>query len=211
MQQETTLRTAALAAVQPAGWAVLSWLPDAPIPAALLVILLYAGKSLTVVFPLVPLYLLSGALFPLPAAVIVNLTGVAVCATVPYLIGLRLGPGRLEKLRRRYPKLRRLEALRKKSGMQFAALTRAVGLLPGDIVSLYFGCAGLEYPAYLTGSVLGLAPGVIAATILGGQIEDFGSPGFWLSAGGSAAVALISFCACRRAMRNGAGGEKAPP
>jgi hypothetical protein len=52
-----------------------------------------------------------------------------------------------------------LETLHRKSGLQFAVLTRSAGILPGDVVSLYFGCVRLNYPAYLAGSILGHAPG----------------------------------------------------
>lgn len=202
MQQKTVYFTAILcAAAQASGLGIQQYMPDRLFPAVLLVITLYAVKSLTVIFPLIPLYLLAGAAFPLSVAMIVNFIGVAVCATIPYLIGTRLSPRWLEKLRQRYPKLESLETLRKKGGIPFAALTRAVGLLPGDVVSLYFGCVRLRYPAYLIGSVLGLSPGVIAATILGGQIENFGSPGFWAAAGGNVAAALISFTACKRILK----------
>ena len=134
-------------------------------------------------------------------AVLVNLLGLAACDTVPYLLGRLLGSAGLDRLREKYPGLTLLETLRRKSGFQFAVLSRAVGLLPGDAVSLYFGCMRLPYPAYLAGSVLGLLPGMIAATILGGQISDPGSAGFWVSAVSGFAVAAVSFLACRRVIK----------
>lgn len=182
------------------------WLPQNRALAVLLVVLLYAVKSLTVFFPLVTLYLLCGILFPLPQALLVNLLGLAVCGTVPYGLGRLLGSGALDRLRAKYPRLELLETLRRKSGFQFAVLTRAAGVLPGDVVSLYFGCVRLPYPAYLAGSLLGLAPGMAAATILGSQVSDPGSPGFWVSAGCGAAVALGSLLACGRVVR----GERKP-
>lgn len=169
--------------------------------AALTVVLLYGLKSLTVVFPLMAMYLLSGAAFPLPAAVLVNLLGLCCWASVPYLLGRLIGPARLERLRKKYPKLEILDTLRRKSGVWFTVLTRASGLLPGDIVSLYFGCMGLRFPAYLAGSILGVAPTMAAATVLGGQIAHPNTPEFWIAAGASAAVAAASLLACRRAVR----------
>lgn len=95
-----------------------------------------------------------------------------------------------------------LETLRRKSGLQFAVLTRSAGVLPGDAVSLYFGCVRLNYPAYLAGIILGDAPGMAAATILGRQVSDPGSLGFWAAMGSGVAVALFSFLACGRVVRN---------
>ena len=176
-------------------------LPGGGVSAAAIIILLYAIKSLTVLLPLLTLYLLSGFLFPTPIALLVNLLGLAACDTVPYLLGRLLGSAELNRLRKKYPKLTLLETLRRKSGFQFAVLARAVGLLPGDVVSLYFGCAKLPYLTYLTGSIVGLLPGMTATTILGGQITDPGSTGFWIAAISGFVVALISFLACRRAVR----------
>lgn len=177
------------------------WLPEDKVTAAALVILLYTVKSMTVFFPLLTLYLLSGVLFPTPTAVLVNLLGLAACDTAPYLLGRLLGSEELDRLRAKYTKLNLLEALRRKNRFQFAVLARAVGLLPGDVVSLYFGCTRLPYPAYLAGSIVGLAPGMIAATILGGQITAPGSPGFWAAAVSGFAVALVSLLACRRTIK----------
>lgn len=176
-------------------------LPENRFTAGALIAALYGVKSLTVFFPLLTLYLLSGFLFPVPAAVLVNLLGLGVCVTVPYLLGRRLGPGGLDRLRERYPRFRVLETLRRESGFQFAVLARAAGILPGDVVSLYFGCGKLAYPAYLAGSLLGLAPKMIAATVLGGQIADPGSAGFRAALGFDLAVALASLLACRRVLR----------
>lgn len=180
---------------------MLNWVPESHTAAGFLILLLYAAKSLTIFFPLVTLYLLSGIIFPLPHAILVNIAGLIVCDTIPYFIGRLLGLGHLEALRRKYPKLEIMETLRQKNGIQFATLTRAIGLLPGDVVSLYFGCVGLNYPAYLVGSILGLAPGMVATTVLGHQINAPEEPGFWIAAGFGAAVALISFFACGRTVK----------
>lgn len=179
------------------------WIPSNRFLAAAFIILLYAVKSLTVFFPLLTLYLLSGIIFSTPVGILVNILGLAACGTVPYLVGLLFGPDYLIELRRKYPKLEILEILRRKSGFQFAVLTRAVGVLPGDIVSLYFGCAGLNYLAYLAGSILGLAPGMVAATIFGGQISAPGSPAFFIAAGCGLAITVVSFLACKRVVRQG--------
>ena len=104
-------------AIRPAlGQSPASLLPQNRWLAFLVVILLYAVKSLTVVFPLITLYLLSGAVFSLPSAILVNLLGLVFWASIPYLLGKLIGPSRLERLRKRYPKLEILDILRRKSG-----------------------------------------------------------------------------------------------
>lgn len=180
------------------------WSPESPLLAALFLIALYAVKSMTVFFPLVVLYLAAGLLFPLPAALLVNLLGLAVCCTAPWLVGRFSAADTLERLRRKYPKLETVERLRRENRLLFALLTRAVGVLPGDVVSLYLGAVCLPYGPYLAGSLLGLCPTMAAVTVLGDSAADPGSPLFWLALAASAAVVLVSFGVCRRLLRRGA-------
>ena len=63
----------------------------------------------------------------------------------------------------------------------FSFIARAIGILPCDVVSMYFGSTRLYYPAYIAGAVLGFMPDLICTTILGQQIEDVHSPAFWIT------------------------------
>ena len=58
--------------------------PDGTIASALFVILLFCCKSLSIVFPLVLLYLLSGRLFSAGWAVIISLLGLAAGLSLQY-------------------------------------------------------------------------------------------------------------------------------
>ena len=51
---------------------LLSWTPESPALAGLFLVGLYGLKSLSLVFPLLLLYLAAGAIFPLPLAFAVN-------------------------------------------------------------------------------------------------------------------------------------------
>jgi uncharacterized membrane protein YdjX (TVP38/TMEM64 family) len=46
---------------------------------------------------------------------------------------------------------------------------------------MYFGSTKMDYLPYITGAVLGFMPDLICATILGQQIEEYNSPGFWIT------------------------------
>ena len=45
---------------------------------------------------------------------------------------------------------------------------------------MYFGSTRMKFVPYITGGLLGYMPDLICATILGQQIEDYRSPGFWI-------------------------------
>lgn len=175
--------------------------PRNPWLAALFLVALYAFKSMTVFFPLMVLYLAGGLLFPLPAALLVNLAGLAVCDAVPWLVGRCSAARTLEGLREKYPKLADMERLRQENNLLFALLARAVGVLPGDVVSLYFGAVGMPFGPYLAGSLLGLAPTMVAATIMGDNVSDPLSPAFLIAAGVDVVIVVASLAACRRLLR----------
>ena len=102
---------------------------------------------------------------------------------------------------RKNPRLEQLEKLRQKNSFLFAALARAVGVLPGDVVSLYFGAVRLPFAPYLAGSLLGLCPTMLAVSIMGASASDPLSPAFLLAAGADALIAAFSLLACRRMLK----------
>ncbi|MGN1002785.1 MAG: VTT domain-containing protein, partial [Oscillospiraceae bacterium] len=114
---------------------------------------------------------------PLPFAVLLNTAGMAIMVSTPYLIGRSLGPPIVSRLREKYPKLQVMERLPVKNGRTFSFLLRLLGL-PLIPVSLYLGAKECPYRKYLSGSVLGLFPITLCATVLGTAADTPGSPAF---------------------------------
>ncbi len=160
---------------------ILDYTPSQPLRAALFLWLAFALKSLSMVFPVMLLFAVSGQLFPLPIALAVNTVGIAVTLTVPYLLGRASELSFTDRLLEKYPKLHELRRVRETSSFFLSFISRAVGILACDVVSLYFGSTRLDYPAYIAGAVLGFMPDLICATILGQQVERWDSPGFWIT------------------------------
>ncbi len=171
---------------------LLAWPPESPALAGLFLVGLYGLKSLSLVFPLLLLYLAAGAIFPLPLAFAVNTAGLAVCVSLPFFLGRRMGVDVQGTLLRRWPRLSRLEELERKSAFRLLALVRAMGLLPCDAVSLWFGASGMRYGPYLAGSLAGMLPMMLAETALGAAVQDAGAWQFWTAAGCGAALAVLS-------------------
>ena len=160
---------------------ILNYTPSEPILAVLFLWLAFALKSLSLVFPVVALFAVSGQLFPLPIALAVNTVGIAITMTLPYLLGRASELDFSEKLIAKYPKLKEVRQLREQSSFFLSFLVRAIGVLACDVVSMYFGSTKMDYLPYITGAVLGFMPDLICATILGQQIEEYNSPGFWIT------------------------------
>ena len=180
---------------------ILHYTPSQPLLAALFLWLAFALKSLSMVFPVMLLFAVSGQLFPLPVALGVNLVGIAVTLSLPYLLGRASELSFTDTLLARYPKLWELRRLREENGFLLSLLSRAVGLLPCDAVSLYFGSTRTPYPAYLAGAVLGFLPDVVCATLLGMQAEKPASPGFWITVAVNLLACGVSVLLFRRYKR----------
>ena len=162
---------------------ILSYTPAQPLLAAAFLWLGFALKSLSMVFPVYVLFAVSGQIFPLPVALAVNIVGVAVTMSVPYLLGRASELEFTDRLLEKYPRLYELRRMRETSGFFLSFISRAIGFLPCDPLSLYFGSTRMAYPPYIGGAVLGFLPDLICATILGRQIERWDSPGFWITVG----------------------------
>lgn len=151
--------------------------PKNPWLAAIVMLALFALKSLSIVIYSGLLYAANGILFPLPVAIVLNLIGTVIMVSLPYLIGRRTGASAVDEIRAKYPKAEAIHDLRTKNDFLFAFLVRMVRL-PGDVVSLYMGAVHVEYKKYLLGSLLGILPHTITYPIMGMCIRDIRSPQF---------------------------------
>lgn len=171
---------------------VLSYTPESPFAAALVILLLYALKSVSFVFPIAVLQIATGHLFQTPAALFINFLGRAVTLSIPYWIGRFSGSDLIDSLQGKYPKLKEICDRQGQNPFFISFLLRTFCFLPGDAVSLYLGVTKIPFLYYLTGGILGTALGVVLATILGSSITEPGSPAFWLSVSLMAFIAVIS-------------------
>lgn len=159
---------------------LLNYTPPSLLGAAVLLLCGYALKSLSVVFPLSLLYVAAGVMLPLWMAWGVNLLGLLVCVTLPYWVGRISGGELAESLLRTNRKAARAAEVVTENRVFTAYLLRVVGILPGDLVSILLGAMGIEYRGYLIGSLLGLLPGMLIQTALGGYADRPASPIFWV-------------------------------
>lgn len=165
--------------------------PRSPWLAALVMLALFALKSLSIVIYSGLLYAANGILFPLPAAIVLNLLGTVVMVSLPYRIGRRTGASAVEEIRAKYPKAEAIHSLRAQNDFLFSFLVRMVRL-PSDVASLYMGAVHVEYKKYLLGSLLGMLPHTITYPIMGMSIQDIRSPKFMISLCAELAYILVT-------------------
>lgn len=177
--------------------AIAGWTPGQSWLAAALLLGLYALKGLSMVIPLSALTAAGGLLFPYPAALAVNLTGVAAVQAIPYLLGRR--GGMPERLRVRLEGM--VSAVRTEQTGRTVFLLRLAGALPGDLVSMFLGAAGVPGRAYFLPGLLGSLPRVACATTLGAALWDIGGRRFWLSLAAGAAMTAAAAVIWRTSLK----------
>lgn len=153
-------------------YTIIKYTPKDPILAAIVILFLYALKSLTVVFPLAILYLASGIIFPTWIAILINILGLSITFTIPYWIGRYFGDEAIEEIYNRLPKVKEVTKYQNSNAFFACFITRIVGFLPGDIVSIYFGACNTNFPVYLIGGISGCLLSIITTTIIGETLNN---------------------------------------
>ena len=151
--------------------------PDRPLLSCLVMLGLFALKSVDFLIHSGVLYAANGIMFPLPLALLLNTVGIMITVIPAYFLGKIWGPSVIETLCRKYPKLRIIADDQKGGSLAVAILLRTVGL-PIQVGSVYMGAANFRFGRFLLGSVLGLLPIMIPYTIMGESAGKIGSPAF---------------------------------
>lgn len=147
----------------------------------LILLILYALKSLSVAFPIAVLEVVAGVVFPLPVALILNFFGIVIALIIPYYTGKTTGYDLADQIIERNRWLKRISDYQSKNALFVSFLLRVVAVLPGDIVSMYLGASGVRFLPFLTGCLLGALPRMIAYTIAGDSIMSPDSTAFIVS------------------------------
>ncbi|WP_303865047.1 TVP38/TMEM64 family protein [Alkalibaculum bacchi] len=178
---------------------IVKYTPENPFLAACILIGLYALKSISIVFPLIVLNISAGMLFSPLWAIMVNIIGSFVTSVIPYFIGKFVGRGFVMKIMRKHKKF---DDVTKMSIVQnpwfYSYFLRVVSVLPGDLVSMLLGSFKLKFTPYILGSLLGIFPGMLAATFMGTAISNPSSPEFIIALVGTVLLSVVSYFVYRR-------------
>lgn len=156
---------------------ILQYTPENPFLAGTVLLLLFALKSVSIVIYSGILYVVSGMIFPLPVAILMNLCGSLIMLSLPYMIGKKTGTAVIKHIRTKYPKTEKLHDLRKENDVFFCFVARIMRI-PSDVISFYMGAVEVDYKKYLLGSMLGTIPHTITYPIMGMSVSDISSPQF---------------------------------
>ncbi|MER7461127.1 TVP38/TMEM64 family protein [Micromonospora sp. NPDC126480] len=164
-------------------------------------LLFTAGYALGTVL-LVPGVLLTaaaGALFGVVGGSVVVLVGATLGAVASFLLGRLLGRPAVELLLG--GRLQRLDRFLARRGLVAVIGLRLVPLVPFALLNYGSGVTALRLRDYTVGSAIGMTPGIVAYTAVGGSLTDPTSPQFLSAVAGLAALTLAGAVAARRARR----------
>ncbi len=139
--------------------------------AAFVILGFYGLKSLSVVFPLAAIFVCVGAIYPFWVGILLNVIGLSVCFTVPYLVGRISGGDIMRVIEMKYPKARKLVNYGHDNNLFASYISRAVVVVPGDLVSMIHGALRMPYRPYLLGSIMGVMPEMLVQTYIGAQLK----------------------------------------
>lgn len=141
--------------------------------AAILVgIAIFLLKGLTFVIPAMLIYVSVGMAFDLGTALFISLCGIAVEVAVTYWLGRMLGGEYVNRLLKKAKGGEKLLNMQDKSRFSSLFVIRLLPVFPIDFASLFLGSIKLPFIKYMVVSVLGIAPRVIAFTLVGDRIYE---------------------------------------
>ena len=142
---------------------------------ALLVVAFSVVKSFALIFPPAVIYAVTGIFFEsYSVAVLVSLIATALSLVLPYYLGRFTGKGMMETLKKRFPKIAKLDAFAGENEFALVFVVKASGLLPCDLTSVLFGAMDMPFGKYFLAANLGMLPLNLLWTLLGskGDLSD---------------------------------------
>ncbi|NLJ99098.1 MAG: VTT domain-containing protein [Tissierellia bacterium] len=151
---------------------ILNYTPENQFMTAIFILIMFLCKSLTVMFPVAVIYVVTGILFTPFVAILINILGISISFAYSYWIGYMSEGNIREQLMIRYKKLEKVDTLMKNNEWVATFIVRIVGIVPLDMVSMFLGSMKLSFSKYMTASILGALPILVTTTLIGITVRD---------------------------------------
>ncbi len=133
---------------------------------------IFVLKGFTFVIPAMLIYVSVGMAFDLGTALFISICGIALEVGVTYWLGRALGGEYVQRLIKKAKGGEKLLNMKDKSKFSSLFVIRLLPVFPIDFASLFLGSIKLPFIKYMLISVLGIAPRVIAFTLVGDRIYE---------------------------------------
>lgn len=152
------------------------YLTGGTITVAAIIIAFTLVKSFALIVTPSIVFVISGIVFEnLWVGILVNFIAMAISLIPPYFLGRFTGKGMVDTLKRRFPKVKKIDDFAGQNGLVISFVVKASGLIPSDTSSLILGAMDIPFGKFYIGATLGVLPLNIMWTILGNK-GDFNNP-----------------------------------
>lgn len=133
-------------------------------------------KSFALIFPPAVIYAVSGIFFEnLWTAILVNFIATVLSLVLPFFLGKLTGRDMLDSLKKRFPKIEKLDNFAGENEFAIVLIVKASGMLPSDLSSLIFGAMDMKFRNYFIAANIGMLPLNVLWTLLGNK-GDLANP-----------------------------------
>ena len=147
---------------------------------AIVVLLLFALRSVVPLFTLSTLCVITSVVLPHHAALIINFVGISILLTIKYEVGKRISGGNAWRIVKINDDIRKLFEQKGTGNPWILLVSRIVPAFPFNAVSQIYGTMNFEYKRFLVISLLGFAPRLVSYTLIGSNAFDPFSASFLL-------------------------------
>lgn len=127
-------------------------------------------KSFALIFPPAVIYAVSGIFFEnLWTAILVNFIATVLSLVLPFFLGKLTGRDMLDSLKKRFPKIEKLDNFAGENEFAIMLIVKASGMLPSDLSSLIFGAMDMKFRTYFIAANIGMLPLNVLWTLLGNK------------------------------------------
>lgn len=153
-----------------------SYIKGGTFTVALIIIAFTVIKSFTLVFPLAVIFAVSGFLFEnVYFAISVNFIAIALSFILQYYFGRFAGKDLIETLKKRFPKIKKIDDFAGKNEFMVVYVIKASGVGPSDLLSIIFGAMNVNFWKFFLASNLAMLPFNIFFTVLANK-GDLSNP-----------------------------------
>ena len=150
----------------------LNYSPASPFRIALVIILLYALKSVILIIPVSVIYIATGIIFPTGWAILIGYTGLSIELSLGWFIGRWLGREKVEKMIRKSKKAEKLLQYIETEEQTVSFITRLLPMpYPIDLGSMLFGATEVPFFRHLLFSLFGISSTMLPFTIAASSLE----------------------------------------
>ena len=143
---------------------------------ALIIIAFTVIKSFALIFPPAIILAVSGLLFDnVWTAIAVNAIAVALSVILPYYFGKFAGKDLLDSLKKKFPKIKKLDEFAGQNEFMVVYVVKASGVIPSDLMSVIYGAMNVNLFKFFLASNLGMLPFNILFSLLANK-GDLSNP-----------------------------------